>query len=242
MEFAGSVQKVVTWPFDGIDVASTFGTSGWWLNIVLFVPLGFCICGLLRDRGMWWSAAAVAGAAFLVESGQAFTGFRSADTADLVANFVGGMAGCFLLSTVRDARTRLPTWAGGVPLRWIAATTAAALISLVGLVGLFTVGSADSGQRELLIELETRYDSTSLESMNSVFFHIGDDDAAFDAFLSASSVRPDSVVHRTDPISVHVRYTDQYFGLDRCVLVTWIHDGIYFRRGSGEPCTEFLGS
>ncbi len=128
MEFAGSVQKVVTWPFDGIDVASTFGTSGWWLNIVLFVPLGFCIRGLLRDRGMWWSAAAVAGAAFLVESGQAFTGFRSADTADLVANFVGGMAGRFLLSTVRVARTRLPTWAGGVPLRWIAATTAAALI------------------------------------------------------------------------------------------------------------------
>ena len=241
-QVGGSLHNVLTWPFGGVDVVSTFGTSGWWLNILLFVPLGFCVRGLLRDRPMWRSAAVVAGAAFIVESGQAFTGFRSADPADLLANFAGGMLGCILLSTVRPAVTRLRDRAGGFARRWIVAAGAVALIALVCLVALLTVGSADSAQRALLNELETRYGSTSLETMNDVFFPTGDDDTAFDEFLSASSVRPDSVVRWSDPPEVQVRYPDQYFGLHRCVFVTWHHDGVSFRLDSGEQCTEFLGS
>lgn len=242
VELADAVRNVFTWPFDGIDVASTFGTSGWWLNILLFVPLGFCVRGLLQERRMWWSAAVVAGAAFLVESGQAVTGFRSSDPADFLANFVGGMLGSLLLSAVLVAVTHLNSRAGRVPRRWTIATAVVGAISSLGLAALLTVGSADRAQRLLLNELETRYGSTSLETMSDVFFHIGDDDAAFDEFLSANSVRPDTVVHRTDPTAVQVRYSDQYFGLHRCVFVTWHDDGVTFRRESGDRCKEFLGS
>jgi VanZ family protein len=236
-----SVREVLTWPFTGIDVDATLASSGWWLNIVLFVPFGLCIGGLMPRRRVRSAVAVAATAAFVVESGQAFSGFRSADLADLLANFVGGITGCGLMWALRPSITRLLSRADGLTRRRLFATAAAASVLLIGVSALVLVESANSAQRALLDELETRYGSTTLETMHDALFATWDDDAAFQQFLTASSIRPNSIVRTATP-TVQARYSDQYFGLHRCVFVTWHRTSVSFRRGAGDECTRSLGS
>lgn len=66
-------------------------------NVALFVPAGFLWILLMRRRGTKSAArrviAALCGLSFLVESLQAVSGVRDADTRDLVTNTVGAAIG-----------------------------------------------------------------------------------------------------------------------------------------------------
>jgi hypothetical protein len=229
----------VTWPFDGIDVDATLGSSGWWLNIVLFVPLGVCIRGVLQHRRPRWSIGLVALTAYAVECGQAFTGFRRPDLADFVTNSVGGAVGCVLFAAAQAPATRM--WhqtTGRSRWRFVVATTVALLL-LLGTTGIVLVNAADRHRDQLRHELQTRYGDTTLETMHDVFFGSENDNSALERFMSESSVRPDYIKRTDDLVQVEVLYSDTVVGLHRCVFVTWTSDRVSFRVDAGDPCVDF---
>lgn len=241
IEIGTSLQNAATWPFDGVDLASTFSSSGWWLNVVLFVPLGIGIAGLLKGR-FGLSVLMFVVIAFVIETGQAFTGFRGPDLMDLITNTLGGIVGFGLWTVSRPLGEYVRTKAIGVSPALAASFAVPVVVLAVALAAAFLMRSADNAQTALINELEDTYQATSLESMQSVFFDETGQDQPFDEFLVATSVRPDSVVRRDAPQTVQVRYSDQYFGLNRCVFVTWESNGVNFERDSGDRCTQFLGS
>lgn len=242
VEISGSPGRVLRWPFDGVDLDTTFASAGWWLNIMLFVPLGLCVRGMLADRRLRVCVAVIGAAAWLVESGQALTGFRSADLADFAANLLGGVAGCALVTLARPIVGRLGRWtrrrSGASVIAWGGAVS----VALIVLVGLVLVESADRAQSELLGDLESRFSHSSIETMSDVFFPPDGDSGAFERFLAEDSIRPDSIVRTELPRTAQARYPEQSFGLHRCVFVVWRPGGVDFRRGSGSECVEFLGS
>ena len=241
IDLASSLKNAVTWPSDGVDLSSTFSSSGWWLNIALFVPLGIGVAGLLNGR-FGTSTFMVAVFAFAIETGQAVTGFRGPDLVDFIANTLGGVVGFGLWTLSRPLTERVRERATGISPALSVAVAIPVVVLAVALAAGFLLRSADSAQIALMNELEDTYQSTSLESMQDVFFDETGEDQPFDEFLTANSVRPDSVVRSDAPRTVQVRYSDQYFGLNRCVFVTWQSNGVAFERDSGDRCTQFLGS
>ena len=81
-------------------------------------------------------------------------------------------------------------------------------------------------------------DGTTIDDMAPYFF---DEGKPFEEFMNRNSVRPDSFLYGRDHTSAEVRYAVLYFGLSRCVFVTWTDEGVSFRTDDGDICTDFLG-
>jgi hypothetical protein len=69
-------------------------SAQWILNVLLFVPAGAVLTSVMRRPGV--VAGALAGATLLIELLQALTSRGAPETADLVANAVGGGLGVLL--------------------------------------------------------------------------------------------------------------------------------------------------
>ncbi|HOS18619.1 MAG TPA: VanZ family protein [Clostridia bacterium] len=85
--------------------------SQFMLNILLFAPLGFLLPLLFpRAAGKLWKTALLALAAtILAETAQYFIG-RSADVDDVIANFLGGVAGWALFALARAILGKTAFW------------------------------------------------------------------------------------------------------------------------------------
>jgi VanZ family protein len=81
-------------------------------NVVLFVPAGFLWTVLFAKRGTAhaarWVVAGLCGLSFVIESVQAVSGARDADTRDLVTNTVGAAIGALAAHGWVVLRSQLP--------------------------------------------------------------------------------------------------------------------------------------
>jgi len=240
--FADDLGLAVGWWLHGWGkVANDLATdSEAFLNVVLFVPAGLAWAATTRRYGR--TLVVLALASFLIETLQALFGLGAADTTDLVANTLGagigvGLAAVGLVvwrrtkwSMVEPSNQRLSRWAR-------VAVAAGVVVAVIGAV-LFVQWRADVAAADLLTELHRTYDGTTLHDMDPVFQDV---DGGYQAFLDRNSVRPDSQRVGASPARVEVRYPLMYFGLSRCVFVTWTDDAVAFHTDEGDVCTRSLG-
>ena len=240
--FASDLVLTVSWWLHGWGkVANDLATfSEAKLNVLLFVPAGVAWAATTRRHGR--TLAALALGSFVIETLQALFGLGAPDTTDLVANTLGAALGVGLAAVGAAVwrRTKWSTLGPAVPRlsRW--ARVAIAVGVVVAAVGalLFVQWRADVARDDLLAELHRTYDGTTLKDMDPYF---GQTDNGYQQFLERNSVRPDSQRAGVRPARVEVRYPLMYFGLSRCVFVTWTDDGVSFRTADGDVCTRYLG-
>jgi glycopeptide antibiotics resistance protein len=82
----------------GVPEAYSYSQLEVTLNVIMFLPLGFLLAGLMPTLRLWWVAAlASAAVSFMIELFQAvLLAGRSATVIDFVANSVGGLLGAFV--------------------------------------------------------------------------------------------------------------------------------------------------
>lgn len=210
------------------------------LNVVLFVPAGVTWAATTRRYGR--TLAALAAGSFVIETLQALFGLGSADTTDLVTNTLGAAIGVGL-AMIGVAVWRRTKWSALGPAtsrlsrRSQVAIAIGVVVAAAGAV-LVVQWRADVARDDLLAELHRTYDGTTIDDMAPYFF---DEGKPFEEFMNRNSVRPDSFLYGRDHTSAEVRYAVLYFGLSRCVFVTWTDEGVSFRTDDGDICTDFLG-
>jgi hypothetical protein len=195
------------------------------LNVALFVPAGAAWTWLL-DRP-WRVLAGLVAGSFAVELVQAVLGVGAADVADVAANTVGAAIGVGVAVLIRHA-SRRPAGTRRL-VGWPVITAAGAIVLATG-AGLM-LGAA-SRQRSVEDELRQRFATTTKAEVDAV---LTDSTArGADELFSAISVRDGT---RTTPDVTELRYPATFFGLHRCVFVTWAADTVAFRKASGGACS-----
>ena len=110
------------------------------------------------------------------------------------------------------------------------------------------MGGADRHQRGIRHELEHTFSDTSYAELDAVLR--GDPDAPdrlgpgarFDdseQIFGAISVRADGFRYTENQIEL--RWPALFFGLRRCVYVTWTPTAVNLNDRSGSACTDFIG-
>jgi hypothetical protein len=210
------------------------------LNVVLFVPAGVTWAATTRRYGRTLVALAVG--SFVIETLQALFGLGAADTTDLVTNTLGAAIGVGLamIGAAVWRRTKWSTLGPAIPRLSLRArvAVAAAVVTAAMAAVLFVQWRADGARDDLLAEVHRTYDDSTIDDMAPYFF---DEGKPFEEFMERNSVRPDSFRYARDHAAAEVRYSVLYFGLSRCVFVTWTGGGVSFRTDEGDICTDYLG-
>lgn len=235
------------WWRDGWELRRVMdpANSEWLLNVVLFVPAGLAWTALTRNAPL--TLVWLVMASFVIETIQSVTGAGAPDTADLVANSIGALAGVLLgvLWIVANGRRE------GLSPRGVLVGTVGLVAVVVGLFVTVQV-LADRRIERLERELHTQFDAATRSIIgndagganNGANNGADNGDPAattFDEFMAMASVRPDSIVYTDDNRVADVRYPIEFFGVHRCVFVRFTPTGTSFRRDGGSECTRFRG-
>lgn len=240
--------------------ALAWATSGWdrlvqgdllWssqflLNVALFVPAGVaCVWLTLRPRR---TLLGLAGLSILIESLQAVSALGAADIGDVVANTVGAAigvtAGTFATSGIVRSGESESSPAVGRKRGAFAAVTAIAVSAAVIIV----IGGAERNQRNIRHELERAFSDTTYAEVYAVLIGDPDDPDRLSAgtrfddseqIFGAISVRADG--SRAADDRIELRWPARFFGMSRCVYVTWTPATVEFDDRSGSVCTDFMG-
>lgn len=221
-----------------IEVART--EAAWWLNVALFVPAGLVWAVLSRHPAR--VAAALTGLSFGVETLQGLTGLGAADLTDLAANSFGGLLGAgavglslrFASGLVPDVSRSTPDLAETrISVRWIAMSVAAPLL-VAGLGYSGVQALLRFRQAALRSEMEQTFDGLTVGDINGI---VDPDAVSLDPLFILEAGSPDSYQFYGDDRPVEVRYTIDFLGFYRCVLVDFTSSAPVFTDGSGDTCT-----
>jgi hypothetical protein len=232
--------------WDRLAHGDLLGSSQFLLNVALFVPAGLAWVWLTRRPGR--TLLGLAGLSMLIESVQAVTALGAADITDVVANAVGAAVGvaafAFCSTGIDRSGGSDPSPAVGRE-RGVIAVGAAVTVSATVLV---LIGGANRHQRGIRHELEHAFSDTSYADLDAVLRGNPDDPdrlgtaARFDdseQVFGAISVRADGF--RYSENRIELRWPAPFFGLRRCVYVTWTPTAVEFNDRSGSACTDFIG-
>jgi membrane-associated protease RseP (regulator of RpoE activity) len=202
-------------------------SSQFQLNVALFVPAGVVWYCLTRRTGRTWAALVLA--SLLIECIQALTDIGANDLVDLVANSVGALAGVgsgfIVVAVVGDQRREIS--------QRRRFQLVAALIAVIALISVGAFVGASRRQAHVRAVLEERFRGTDWTEVNELIA------ADFESVLHAvDGVRADG---RAGSDQIVLRYPATFFGLDRCVYVTWTPQAMEIRSATGGECTRFIG-
>jgi hypothetical protein len=198
-----------------------------WLNVAMFVPLGFL--GTFIWRHPVWVTLLAAGVSVGVESLQALFEVGVSDLLDVAANSFGALIGAWLATVLLLARDA-------------AATKRVDRQAFAGLVGMLlaTVVVAWAGstliatlrQADLARRLEERFAGTTLTDYRRWEAPELPDAAVFSVGTpwATGAARDDSMAR--------VRFPASFLFSERCVLGTWDAGGFSASPAAGQPCTE----
>jgi hypothetical protein len=209
-------------------------SAQWLLNVVLFAPAG--AAWALIARRTWIPIFGLVAFSALIESFQHGFTARSGDPADLLANALGAALGACAAAWVPRPTDR----AAGEPWSWRAAiiplATVAAVV-LLAFVGIRIGANAEQAQLrdQLAQELPADWDE-----LNTYFVDIDGDAPRYLELLNATAVFPDYLGRSQSTESIRGRYTLEFFGAIRCVIVVWTPDGRSFENDEGDICTTFV--
>jgi len=209
----------------------------WLLNMLLFVPAGvFLTVALRRPVAVLVGLASMS---FAIEAIQSLTRLGTADVRDLVANTIGAAVGVVLASVIvrRRADDAPPlTEAEQRSLDSRATLAAIVVIAVVGGVTWFGVGAvADLRQDRLVDDLTTAFDGTTAADIAT---ELGSD-AGFDRLVQRGPSRPDYIGEVGDTGMFEGRWSTEFVGLHRCVIVRWSDDELTTCETSGRTCRRF---
>lgn len=229
-QFAWNVAGMFEWSGTGWSRLSgnPLGSPEFVLNLLLFVPAGIAWTRILRAPGV--VVAGAAALALAIESLQGITGAGAPDIADLAANTAGGAVGVGAAVAVRRI------WNGPTLTPEASRRRRLLVAGSVAAVVVVWFGGAGFRQRSIERELRDAFDGTSLEQVEG--WRAGDGNQS-ERLYGAISARSDGVTTVDD--AIEVRYPATFFGLRRCVFVTWSPAGLDYRRASGSECTVFVG-
>jgi hypothetical protein len=190
----------------------------------------------------------LAGLSMLIESVQAVSALGAADIGDVVANTVGAAigvaAGTLATSGIVRSGESESSLAAVRKRGAFAAGTAIAVSAAVVIV----IGGAERNQRNIRHELERAFFDTSYAEVSAVLVGDPDDPDRLSAgtrfddseqIFGAISVRADG--SRTGDDRIELRWPARFFGMSRCVYVTWTPATVEFDDRSGSACTDFMG-
>lgn len=228
VSFGFRPSRLVDWVFD-FDALSRdpLGSSQFMLNIALFVPAGMA-WGWLTRRPLR-ALGILAGFSFLIECIQGVTGVGANDIVDLLSNISGAAIGTGVSAVVLQVRSRRASTPLSSRTRTVVVASAAVMCALVA-IGWFSGASAR--QTDVENSLRRAFEGTDLQAIEKRL----DEDAM--AVLRIDDVLSDGAIFLDG--STTYRYPATFFSLHRCVYVTWIADGVDFRKAAGSACTDFI--
>ena len=199
------------------------------LNMILFVPFG--VAWALWSKRWWMVAVAALGVSAVIESLQGLLGAGATDVVDVIANLVGSLVGIGLAVGVRRVASGATGEARSRRVRGL--TAAGAITAVALLIGGWFLGAS---HRQGLLEeqLRRRFANTERAEIDAMLE--GDSESVW----TVGSVRSDGSRELADG-RLEIRYPAPFFGLHRCVFVTWSSSDVAFRGGSGDECTRFRG-
>ncbi len=216
------------WSGEGLRRLSgdPLGSSQFLLNVLLFVPAGLAWTWVVNRPVAVF--AALVGGSLLIECTQGTTGAGAADIADLVANGLGAAAGVGIAAAVARIGPRQAVVSRRTRVTAVSVTTTCVSLLVAG----WFIGAA---RRQLSVEdrLRHRFSETSKGDIDRLLSN--DPEAVW----SAVAERADGIRYADD--AIEIRYPATFFGLHRCVLVTWGAATLTFTKASGHDCTVFFG-
>ena len=224
----------MSWLFDGGLWANSVNSgSGWWLNVVLFVPAGVFVALATRHPGR--ALVALITLSLLIEMIQSVGFLGAPDPADLVANSLGACVGV-AAATVWMRRPNVvdSTTAPRSTVR-VAMVIVAAALTVSGIGGLGLIAGADARRASLAQDLRKTFAGTTSSDIGPKI----ESQTGFTELLAATSVRPSYLGRVGDTNQFEGRYSIDFFGLHRCVFIRWNPNGFTLRDGSGGACTIF---
>ena len=232
------VRSDFSWLTDSSVWRSAFDLDpSWLLNVVLFVPAGVFVTVAMRRPVIVFIG--LASMSFAIETIQSLTRLGTADVRDLVANTIGAAVGVVLASVIvrRRADDAPPlTEAEQRSLHSSATLAAIVVIAVVGGVTWFGVGAvADLRQDRLADDLTTAFDGTTAADIAT---ELGSD-AGFDRLMQRGPSRPDYIGEVGDTGMFEGRWSTEFVGLHRCVIVRWTDGELTLREASGRSCRRF---
>lgn len=231
--------------WDRLSGSDLLGSSQFLLNVALFVPAGVAWTWVTGRPAR--TLAGLVGLTVLVESVQGVTGAGGADITDVAANTLGAAVGVGVAAILtRHHRSAGSAIDMAAQARRRAVVGAGLVVVTAVLVTVAYVG-ADRRQARIHDELERAFAGTSYDEIAAVLridptapepgggARFADSEQVFGAI----SVRADGL--RFTDERIEMRWPALFFGLRRCVLVTWTPSAVEVRDVSGGACTEFLG-
>lgn len=201
-----------------------------WLNVLLYVPLGFFVC-LLTGR-FRRTVLAVALSTLAIELLQGLFALGSPDLGDVLTNLIGGVTGAVLAVFLTAA---LPL--AGKPRR-PRRHLFAALGGTAAFVSLAVLGApvmADRVQDHVAAELRQRYSHASVQSWND--WQAAGPMAVEANVPAVGSRRIDGQLSTPVPT---VRWPTTILGVPRCVIAEFLADSVRITEDTGATCTESM--
>ena len=234
-EFVGSD---FSWLTDSSVWRAAFDLDpSWLLNVLLFVPAGVFLSVALRRPIIVFLG--LASMSFAIETIQSLTRVGTADLRDLVANTIGAAVGVVLASATVHRRAGNAVPLSGAEQRSIdirANIAAIIAIAVVGGATWFGVGAvADHRQDRLADELTAAFDGTTAADVAAE----AASDPGFDRLMLRGPSRPDYIGEVGDAGMFEGRWSTEFLGLHRCVIVRWTDDELTLRETSGRTCRRF---
>ena len=232
------VESDFSWLTDTSLWRSAFDLDpSWLLNVLLFVPGGvFLTVALRRPVAVFVGLASMS---LAIETIQSLTRLGTADVRDLVANTIGAAVGVVVASVIvrRRADDASPlTEAEQRSLDSRTAFAAIVAIAIVGGVTWFGVGAvADIRQDRLADDLTAAFDGTTASDISGELAS----DAGFDRLMEMGPSRPDYIGEVGDTGMYEGRWSTDFVGLHRCVIVRWTDGELTTRETSGRTCRRF---
>lgn len=72
------------------------------LNIVVYLPMGIYVCTFLKNKSLAFKIAVIAMSSILFEVVQYIIAFGSSDISDVISNTLGGVAGVWIYSKIKQ--------------------------------------------------------------------------------------------------------------------------------------------
>lgn len=223
------LDRLTQWSGDGFRLLSRdpLGSSQFILNIALFVPAG--VAWTLMFRRPLAALLALSGCSLVIEVMQSITSVGAPDVADFVANTIGagiGVAVAAIVNLATSPQHRRPALRSQMLV-----IGAFMVVVLVAVTALFF--GASRRQNAVENTLRVAFDGTDRSEIEAI---LKDADPA--AVFGAAGDWADGT-RRSDEV-LEIRYPAMFFGLHRCVFVTWDWIDVDFRKASGRDCTVFI--
>lgn len=204
------------------------------LNVLLFIPAGICLMLALRRPRL--VAAILFTLSFVLESSQAATGFRSADSGDLVTNTLGGVIGIGIAVRLRRvAHERKPALASPSLRHHVMATVLVTVT--VATIYLYSQHRADLAHERLITTLHASYGSTTWSDIEPLL-EDPDYPQSLNRFTRDRGAWAGSIGVEPTRMRVIAFYGAGFETARRCVFVTWTPEATEFRPLDGSACTR----